>query len=169
MIGKICTATALATCVVMAQLTLAPAASAAELQVSVNSLKNGGVIPNQYRFCVPAEQGHVAPGPDISPAISWSKGPTGTKSYVITLTDIDNVAEQREKHEQRRHDGSSDGSAAERCSTGSWSIFRRTSRRCPKALNRKVACRTANRQTPAKVGVARTQHLHRFSRRPASR
>ncbi len=36
-------------------------------------------------------------GPDISPAISWSKGPSGTKSYAVILYDTDSPAEQREK------------------------------------------------------------------------
>lgn len=79
-------------------LAAAPASAQTQtLEVRVDGLKNGGVIPNQYCFCVPAAQGHVAPGPDKSPGISWSNGPAGTKSYVITLTDIDNAAEQREK------------------------------------------------------------------------
>jgi hypothetical protein len=76
------------------------AASAAEtptLKVKVDGLKNGRVFPNQYEFCVPNQQGHVDPGPDKSPPISWSHGPAGTKSYVAILTDIDNPAEQREK------------------------------------------------------------------------
>jgi Raf kinase inhibitor-like YbhB/YbcL family protein len=79
-------------------LAAAPASAQAQtLDVRVDGFKNGGVIPNQYGFCIAANQGHVAPGPDKSPEISWSKGPNGTKSYVITLTDIDNAAEQREK------------------------------------------------------------------------
>jgi Raf kinase inhibitor-like YbhB/YbcL family protein len=97
MIGKISVGFALGTCVVISPMAVTSAASAAELKVSVDSLKDGGVIADQYRFCVPAAQGHVAPGPDKSPGISWSNGPAGTKSYVITLTDIDNLAEQREK------------------------------------------------------------------------
>ena len=64
-------------------------ASALTIQVSVDSFKDGGVIPNQYGFCVPATQGHTAPGPDISPRISWSKGPAGTKSYAVIVTDTD--------------------------------------------------------------------------------
>jgi len=100
MIRKASIGIALGTCVVISPMAIAPAAFAAELTVSVDSLKNGGVVPNQYRFCVPAEPGHVAPGPDKSPGMSWSNGPTGTKSYVITLTDIDNLAEQREKQNQ---------------------------------------------------------------------
>jgi Raf kinase inhibitor-like YbhB/YbcL family protein len=65
--------------------------------VKVASIKPGGAIPTKYAFLMPAAQGHVTAGGDISPPISWSKGPRGTKSYAIVLTDPDNPAEQREK------------------------------------------------------------------------
>jgi Raf kinase inhibitor-like YbhB/YbcL family protein len=81
-----------------AGLALAATASAQTqtLEVAVENVKNVGLMPNQYDFCVPTPDGHAAPGPDKSPHISWSKGPDGTKSYVAILTDIDNPAEQRE-------------------------------------------------------------------------
>jgi Raf kinase inhibitor-like YbhB/YbcL family protein len=72
------------------------AASARTLRVSVDSFKNGGMIPNKYAFCAPAAQGHTTAGADISPRISWSKGPRGTKSYAIILYDSDSPAEHRE-------------------------------------------------------------------------
>jgi Raf kinase inhibitor-like YbhB/YbcL family protein len=71
--------------------------SAIELKVSVDTFKNGEMIPNKYAFCVPAAQGHTAPGDNLSPGISWSRGPRGTKSYVILLYDTDSPAEQRDK------------------------------------------------------------------------
>lgn len=64
-------------------------ASAQTLTVHVDSLKNGGTMSTQYAFCVPAAQGHTAPGPDVNPRISWSKGPAGTKSYAVILSDTD--------------------------------------------------------------------------------
>jgi hypothetical protein len=70
--------------------------SAPALKVRVDGFKNGGMIPNKYAFCVPAAQGHTAPGPDISPSISWSKGPYRTKSFAIILLDTDSPAEHRE-------------------------------------------------------------------------
>lgn len=76
---------------------VATPASAQTLQVSVNSFKNGEMMPNKYAFCVPAAQGHMTGGPNISPSISWSKGPAATKSYAIILSDTDSPAEQREK------------------------------------------------------------------------
>jgi Raf kinase inhibitor-like YbhB/YbcL family protein len=76
---------------------VATPASAQTLQVSVDSFKNGEMIPSKHTFCMPAAQGHVAAAPDISPAISWSKGPAATKSYAIILHDTEAPAEQREK------------------------------------------------------------------------
>jgi Raf kinase inhibitor-like YbhB/YbcL family protein len=72
-------------------------ASARELKVSVDSFKSGEMIPNKYAFCVPAAQGHTAPGANFSPSISWSKGPRGTESYAVVLFDTDSPAEQRDK------------------------------------------------------------------------
>jgi len=64
-------------------------ALAANLNVQVDSLVNGGAIAPQYAFCVPAAQGHVTRGPDKNPRISWSKGPDGTQSYAVIVTDTD--------------------------------------------------------------------------------
>jgi len=76
---------------------VATPASAQALKVSVDGVESGKMIPAKHTFCMPAAQGHVGPGPDISPHISWSKGPSGTKSYAIILYDTDAPAEQREK------------------------------------------------------------------------
>ena len=72
-------------------------AAARSLKVHVDTFKNGKIIPNKYAFCVPSAQGHTTGGADISPSISWSKGPRGTKSYAIILYDTNSPAEQREK------------------------------------------------------------------------
>lgn len=72
-------------------------ATAASLQVSVDSIRNGGMIPHQFAFCNPAAQNHVGAGKDISPRISWSKGPAGTQSYVIILHDTESPKENRDK------------------------------------------------------------------------
>jgi Raf kinase inhibitor-like YbhB/YbcL family protein len=81
---------------VAAWLAATPAA-ARTLKVTVDSFQNGKMIPEKYAFCAPAAQGHTTAGANISPRISWSKGPAGTKSYVIVLYDTDAPAEQREK------------------------------------------------------------------------
>jgi Raf kinase inhibitor-like YbhB/YbcL family protein len=72
-------------------------ASAQELKLSVASFRDGDMIPNKYAFCVPTAQGHTKAGPNISPSISWSEGPAGTKSYAVILYDADWPKEQREK------------------------------------------------------------------------
>lgn len=72
------------------------AASAPALKVKVDSFKDGGTIANKYAFCAPAAQGHTTAGQNISPSISWSKGPRDTKSYAIVLYDTDSPAEHRE-------------------------------------------------------------------------
>jgi hypothetical protein len=59
------------------------------LTVRVDHVRSGGVIPNVYAYCVPARSGHTARGPNRSPAIAWSPGPRGTKSYAIVVVDTD--------------------------------------------------------------------------------
>jgi phosphatidylethanolamine-binding protein (PEBP) family uncharacterized protein len=51
------------------------------------------MMDNKFAFCVPAAQGHTTGGANLSPSISWSKGPRGTKSYAIILYDTDSPAE----------------------------------------------------------------------------
>ena len=65
------------------------AAGMAALTVSVGGIRNGGVIPGIFAFCVPAAEGHTRRGPDKSPAMKWSKGPAGTASYAIVMYDTD--------------------------------------------------------------------------------
>lgn len=92
---KICIGMVLGTfIVVMAPI---PSAFAATLKVRVDSIKSGKMIPTKYSLCMPAAQGHIGPGPDISPSISWTKGPRGTQSYAIAVTDTDSPKTDREK------------------------------------------------------------------------
>ena len=89
MIGKVSIGLALGTCIVISQMAVAPAASAASLKVTVGSIKNDRAIPAKYTFCVAAAQGHTGPGPNFNPSIKWSKGPAGTKSYAVIIFDPD--------------------------------------------------------------------------------
>ncbi|MGH6829320.1 MAG: YbhB/YbcL family Raf kinase inhibitor-like protein [Rhizomicrobium sp.] len=57
--------------------TLAPAEGGATLVVTSSAFKNGGVFPNVY----------TQNGQNISPPLSWSRGPAGTKSYVVLTED----------------------------------------------------------------------------------
>jgi len=54
-------------------------ANAMDLEVSSTAFENGGNIPSKY----------TCDGKDISPSISWNKGPAGTKSYAIIADDPD--------------------------------------------------------------------------------
>jgi Raf kinase inhibitor-like YbhB/YbcL family protein len=50
------------------------------------------MISRTLAFCVPAPGGNNAPGPDWSPAISWTKVPPSTVSYAIIMVDPDSPA-----------------------------------------------------------------------------
>lgn len=78
---------------------VAPASAAGNLNVQVGGVTNGGPIPGQYALCVPADQGHVTRGPDKNPSISWSKGPDGTKSYVVLVSDSDSPSVRTEMNQ----------------------------------------------------------------------
>ncbi len=68
---------------------MADAATQASLKVTVSGVRPSGIIPAAFAFCVAAKQGHVALGPNKSPAIRWSKGPAGTASYAVIMHDPD--------------------------------------------------------------------------------
>lgn len=127
-------------------------ASAQALQVSVDSFKNGEMIPSKYTFCMAAAQGHVTPSPDISPSVSWSKGPSGTKSYVITLTDIDNPKEQREKMNK---EGMTVSSSAARRTVFHWVLVDIPANvtSLPEGAESEGRVPHGKPQTPVKVGV----------------
>ena len=59
------------------------------LKVRIGGLNAQGRFADAQAFCVPAATGHVTMGPDISPAVSWSRGPYGTRSFALILQDAD--------------------------------------------------------------------------------
>jgi len=61
----------------------------ATLTVTIDAWPNGEAIPEEFAFCVPAEEGHVAMGRNRSPGIHWSGAPAGTRSYAIICHDPD--------------------------------------------------------------------------------
>lgn len=65
------------------------AAAQARLNIVVDSLRPGGVILGAYAYCLPAKVGHTEGGPNRSPEIAWSKGPSGTRSYALIVVDTD--------------------------------------------------------------------------------
>lgn len=71
-----------------AAMAAAPCAAApAELKVHLEGLDRAQRMPISSAFCAPpsfAPETH-----NISPAVSWSKGPPGTRSYALIMTDLD--------------------------------------------------------------------------------
>jgi Raf kinase inhibitor-like YbhB/YbcL family protein len=57
------------------------------LDVTVDGLVDGGRIPPEFAFGVPADGELFTFGPNVSPAVSWSAGPAGTKSYAVIMHD----------------------------------------------------------------------------------
>lgn len=57
------------------------------LDVTVDGLENGGRIAPEFAFGVPADGELFTFGPNISPAVNWSTGPAGTKSYAVIMHD----------------------------------------------------------------------------------
>jgi len=96
MIGKFAIGLALGACIVAMPLAASTGATK-ELKIKVDSIKQGGMIPTKFAFCQAAATGHIEPGKDISPRISWSAGPKGTQSYAVIVTDTDSPKENRDK------------------------------------------------------------------------
>jgi Raf kinase inhibitor-like YbhB/YbcL family protein len=72
-------------------------AAPARLTVRVGDLPPGAMLPARYAGCVAEQPGHMRFGADINPAVSWSPGPPGTRSYALTLSDPDSPAAHRER------------------------------------------------------------------------
>jgi Raf kinase inhibitor-like YbhB/YbcL family protein len=63
---------------------LAMPAQAAEFKITVGGLSDGAKVPDANVF-----QGFGCTGKNLSPAISWTEPPEGTKSIAITMYDPD--------------------------------------------------------------------------------
>ena len=59
------------------------------LTVTSDAFKDGNPIPEKYAFCAPCAEEHSKMSTNISPALTWSAGPEGTKSYAIICVDVD--------------------------------------------------------------------------------
>jgi Raf kinase inhibitor-like YbhB/YbcL family protein len=64
-------------------------AAATPFTVSIPGLPDGARLPPRYAFCQAGPDGHQAPAPDISPPLTWTAGPAGTRSYAILMQDPD--------------------------------------------------------------------------------
>lgn len=61
----------------------------AKLDVTIDAWSDGDPIPEEFAFCVPADEGHVTPGRNRNPGIRWAGAPSATKSYAIICHDPD--------------------------------------------------------------------------------
>lgn len=55
------------------------------LKVEIEGVEQGGRLPDKAAFCPPS----ATTQRNISPAITWSSGPQGTRSYALLMTDPD--------------------------------------------------------------------------------
>lgn len=61
----------------------------AAFTVTIDAWSNGAWIPEEFAFCVPADEGHVTMGRNRNPRIAWSGAPAGTRSFAIICHDPD--------------------------------------------------------------------------------
>lgn len=59
--------------------------AADSLKVTIGGLAPSGRFADDAAFCSPAKTGPT----DVSPEVSWSAGPKGTRAYALTMTDPD--------------------------------------------------------------------------------
>jgi len=79
---------------------LAPVRSA-KIHVRVDAMKYDHMIPSEYTFCIADGHGGTTAAANKNPSVSWTKGPAGTKSYVVVVYDTDSPAEHRELMNQK--------------------------------------------------------------------
>ena len=61
----------------------------ATLDVTIEAWEDGATIPGRFAFCVPAAEGHVTMGQNLSPPVAWSGAPAGTQSFAVICHDPD--------------------------------------------------------------------------------
>lgn len=81
---------ALAALALLTLIPLSPAnAATTHLKVKLDGLTPGGIVPQKLAFCIPNGSGGAKFGANRNPSISWSAGPSGTKSYAVIVHDSD--------------------------------------------------------------------------------
>lgn len=59
------------------------------MKLSSSSFTDGGPIPGEFAFCIPAAEGHVCLGANRNPQLAWDGVPAGTKSFALICHDPD--------------------------------------------------------------------------------
>lgn len=59
------------------------------MKLSSQSILDNQPISGEFAFCIPNDKTHVCLGKNLSPQLSWSGAPAGTKSFAIFCVDID--------------------------------------------------------------------------------
>ena len=59
------------------------------MKITTTSFADGGPIPGEFAFGVPADEGHVALGGNRNPQLQWSEVPDAAKSLVLICHDPD--------------------------------------------------------------------------------
>ena len=59
------------------------------MKIQSASFRDGGAIPPQFAFCAPDPRTHATLSTNVSPQLSWSDVPAGTKSFAIICHDPD--------------------------------------------------------------------------------
>ncbi|MFO1129564.1 MAG: YbhB/YbcL family Raf kinase inhibitor-like protein [Rhodospirillales bacterium] len=61
----------------------------ASLNVTIDGWDDGAAIPEKFAFCRPADPGPIAMSDNRNPAVRWTSGPEGTRSYALVVVDPD--------------------------------------------------------------------------------
>lgn len=59
------------------------------MQLRIESWPNGGAIPSRYAFARVPDEGRFEFSGNVSPALSWTAPPQGTKSFALLMHDPD--------------------------------------------------------------------------------
>lgn len=59
------------------------------MKLSSQSIRDSQPISGEFAFCIPSDKTHVCLGKNLSPQLSWSDVPAGTKSFAIFCVDPD--------------------------------------------------------------------------------